>query len=827
MHRRGHLTTARDLKAFVEEVRSIPSLESYDSSAESSERPAKRARTSYEDSEIEPIRIGEARLVFPSYEMGAIDVPEAVIYRENAGRRISVNLAADDKSWEIAFSSRASRHYWVAYTIKKEELSSRQLSALAIAEKCGYPPSQPGRLWANLRIRLVFNGTSLKVELDATVFWNENLSVRLTSPKRFLQIPREKVEDAFFNTWFSETNGIGTSSLSPQDFYEATFVPDRDVFDLKVSSLEVPGLQGSLYPFQRRAVQWLLQREGVQWCAASNGAPAAVRPYQYPQSEAPIPFLEAQDEEGEAFYFSPTFETASRDVSVFRNAIPDLRGGILAEEMGLGKTLEVIALILLHDCPPRPVMVYDPFLKKDLLSTPATLIVTPFSLLEQWLSELSRHAPVLKVVYYPGFRKANKAKDVEMSAEYLASQDVVITTYEVLRSEIWIATEAPERAMRNSKRHERPTSPLVQLAWWRVCIDEAQMVENWTTAAARLARRVPRINAWAITGTPVKDDIAKDLRGLLNFLRYEPYASDTRVWNAFTTKDIASFRKLIQFISMRHTKSLVRNEISIPAQRRYIITMPFTAVEEQHYQTLFQELAGSCGLDIYGNPVERDWNPDDPATQSAMRTALDRLRQTALHPEVGNRNRRALGQKVAPMRTVSEVLDAMLEQSDGARRADQRNLLALKITKGQILAGLERVNDALAIWEEVREKSTVIAEECRTQLEKEIQEARSKTREANNGEQSDEDDEARENNLSPQVGEARRRFRSALEIQHRAVFFCANGYFSIKTDQEVTAPDSEEFRRLETMEQEGYELAKSLRKEILHEVRADHRSNMM
>jgi len=50
---------------------------------------------------------------------------------------------------------------------------------------------------------------------------------------------------------------------------------------------------------------------------------------------------------------------------------------------------------------------------------------------------------------------------------------------------------------------------LVSLSWWRVCIDEAQMVENWTSNAAKLARMVPRVNAWAITGTPVKDDIQK------------------------------------------------------------------------------------------------------------------------------------------------------------------------------------------------------------------------------------------------------------------------------------------------------------------------------
>ena len=189
-----------------------------------------------------------------------------------------------------------------------------------------------------------------------------------------------------------------------------------------------------------------------------------------------------------------------------------------------------------------------------------------------------------------------------------------------------------------------------------------------------------------------------DIRGLLNFLRYEPYASDKKAWDSLTTRSHLSFRALITSISLRHTKALVRSEISIPPQHRYVITMPFTAVEEQHYQSLFQELAASCGLDTQGAPIRDDWDPEDPVVQSAMRVALDRLRQTALHPDVGNRNRRALGQKANPMRTVAEVLDAMLEQSEGAKRTDQRNLFQCSISKGLVLAGLERTEEALAVW---------------------------------------------------------------------------------------------------------------------------------
>ena len=313
-----------------------------------------------------------------------------------------------------------------------------------------------------------------------------------------------------------------------------------------------------------------------------------------------------------------------------------------------------------------------------------------------------------------------------------------------------------------------------------------------------------------------------DIRGLLNFLRYEPYASDKKVWDSLTTRSKPSFRSLITSISMRHTKALVRSEISIPPQHRYVITMPFTAVEEQHYQSLFQELAASCGLDTQGVPIVDDWDPEDPAVQSAMRVALDRLRQTALHPDVGNRNRRALGHKANAMRTVAEVLDAMLEQSKGAQRTDQRALLQCGISKGLILAGLQRTDEALVVWEEIREKSTAVVDECRQDLKREMETAATSRPSPDVPAPRSGSDDELDDDISPPVKEARRRLRSALEIQHKAVFFCANGYFSIKSNEEVTAPDSDEFRRLEKLEVEGYDLAKAIRKEILQEVHFLH-----
>lgn len=148
--------------------------------------------------------------------------------------------------------------------------------------------------------------------------------------------------------------------------------------------------------------------------------------------------------------------------------------------------------------------------------------------------------------------------------------------------------------------------------------------------------------------------------------------------------------------------------------------MPFTLIEEQHYQSLFQQMCEDCGVDQRGNPIREDWDPEEPGIIEQMRTWLVRLRQTALHPEVGGRNRRALGHKQGPLRTIDDVLAAMLEQSEISIRADQRALLLSKLKRGQTLENGPEMKQALAIWTEALQEASEVVSECRQQLRNEI-----------------------------------------------------------------------------------------------------------
>lgn len=73
-------------------------------------------------------------------------------------------------------------------------------------------------------------------------------------------------------------------------------------------------------------------------------------------------------------------------------------------------------------------------------------------------------------------------KDGFLQPHFLAEQDIVIITYDVLRSELNYvdiphSNSEDGRRLRNRKRYMAIPSPLVAVEWWRICLDEAQMVE--------------------------------------------------------------------------------------------------------------------------------------------------------------------------------------------------------------------------------------------------------------------------------------------------------------------------------------------------------------
>ncbi|KAA8575231.1 hypothetical protein EYC84_004421 [Monilinia fructicola] len=698
------------------------------------------------------------------------------------------------------------------------------LISLAVARDAQKHARQSSsKLWTEVGISLLKRDGSDYIQIDFTIKWEVTTHPELIQPKKTDALLK------VLSAYFPEPNTTNLELLSAQDFYKSAHCPDPN--DEVPALIETPNLKSTLYPFQKRAVQWLLRREGSEW-SRETGSVRESQPQRTDQ--LPISFIAATDVEGRSFYVSHLFGIVTFNPSPFLEAEQGIKGGILAEEMGLGKTIEMIALLTLHTRPNQGPSIFNPFSGEDLQITNATLIISPPSISKQWISEIKTHAPHLKVTYYQGIK--NQKVPHTNTMEDFATSDIVITTYAVLAAEINFTHLNPERVLRREPKYERPKSPLMQFSWWRVCLDEAQMVESGVSKAATVARMIPRINAWAITGTPVRKNI-NDLLGLLIFLRYEPFVS---VWQSLVSSNRAYFHNVFDSISLRHSKRNVRGEINLPQQRRFVITMPFDPIEEQHYQELFGQMCAESGLDTEGAPVIDGWDPSDYA--EVMRRWLVRLRQVTLYPELRNKRaiRHSKDENEPVVQTASKVLDLMFSQTDVAIRNNHRLLLMSRLKRGQLYEDSPRVREALDIWEAVITESSVGVNEARDELASEISlekeklasraekgldssKAKAETvslSQAQSSESVDSEDIDGRDGSDPasRVGILRTRLRAALELHHMALFFRANAHFQIKTNEEMTKPGSLDFDKFEKLEKEGYEAAKEVRREILCEV---------
>jgi len=159
------------------------------------------------------------------------------------------------------------------------------------------------------------------------------------------------------------------------------------------------------------------------------------------------------------------------------------KGGILGDEVGMGKTFVTLAVVFAR-------------LK------PRTLIVTPVATTFQWRREIVDKFPQLRdhVTHVVNNHTSGTR------GEYWRAVEVVITSYENLRtSPAWI---------RNTH-------------WDRVVLDEGHVTRNANTQVNNAMRHVRMDVCWILTATPVHNDI-RDLVSLLRTCRVMPPSSSTR-----------------------------------------------------------------------------------------------------------------------------------------------------------------------------------------------------------------------------------------------------------------------------------------------------------
>ncbi|XP_034510060.1 transcription termination factor 2 isoform X3 [Ailuropoda melanoleuca] len=305
-------------------------------------------------------------------------------------------------------------------------------------------------------------------------------------------------------------------------------------------------------------------------------------------------------------------------------------GGILADDMGLGKTLTMIALILTQKNQEKN-KAEDKgtaltWLSRDdscEFTSRGTLIICPASLIHHWKNEVMKRVSnnTLRVCLYHGPNRDQRAK-------VLSSYDIVITTYNLLAKEI--PTQKGEGVIPGANRSVEKDSaktPLLQIVWARIILDEAHCVRNPRVQTSMAVCSLQARARWAVTGTPIQNTLL-DMYSLLKFLRCSPF-DDLRLWKSQvdngSKKGGERLSILTKSLLLRRTKdqldSTGRPLVMLPQRKFQVHHLKLSDDEENVYSVLLARSRSALrsylkGHECGGNQSGR--SPDNPFSKVAQ-----------------------------------------------------------------------------------------------------------------------------------------------------------------------------------------------------------------
>lgn len=225
-------------------------------------------------------------------------------------------------------------------------------------------------------------------------------------------------------------------------------------------------------------------------------------------------------------------------------------GACLADQMGLGKTLQALALILSH------------------ATKGATLIIAPTSVCMNWISEAQKFAPTLKPVEFG-------SGDRQKTLDSLQPFDLFVCSYGLLQQE-----EVAEM--------------LAQVEWQTIVLDEAQAIKNMSTKRSQAAMKLQGKFKLITTGTPIENHLG-ELWNLFRFINPGLLGSGEQFNQNFAVpiernQDKAKrkqLKKLIQPFILRRTKTQVLSEL--PSRTEITLHVDMSKEEMAFYEALRQK----------------------------------------------------------------------------------------------------------------------------------------------------------------------------------------------------------------------------------------------
>jgi superfamily II DNA or RNA helicase len=258
-------------------------------------------------------------------------------------------------------------------------------------------------------------------------------------------------------------------------------------------------------------------------------------------------------------------------------------GGCLADDMGVGKTAQVLALLESR--------------RASGEAAGPSLVVVPRSLVFNWRQEAARFTPALRVLDHTGLARAVNG---------FTDHDLVLTTYGTLR---------------------RDAAEFKDVEFDYIVLDEAQAIKNAGTESAKAVRLLRGHNRLALSGTPVENHLG-ELWSIFEFLNPGMLgaASVFKLAGAGARNPGDETRQLLAhalrpFI-LRRTKEQVARELPPKSEQTIFCEL------ETAQRKLYNELRAHYRNSLLGMVASQGL----AKSKIQVLEALLRLRQAACHP---------------------------------------------------------------------------------------------------------------------------------------------------------------------------------------------------
>ncbi|KAI0478136.1 SNF2 family N-terminal domain-containing protein [Xylaria cf. heliscus] len=226
------------------------------------------------------------------------------------------------------------------------------------------------------------------------------------------------------------------------------------------------------------------------------------------------------------------------------------RGGILADEMGMGKTLQALACIVTNMSDNDG---YE-------TSCPATLIVAPATAIDQWTKEIEKH------INNEGSKDAiHYKKSANLPLLWLmATKTIILASYHEVSKQFPIQSfrarvqNLHENADEWREKEKDNFGPLFKIPFWRLVLDEAHQIKNKDSLTSIACQNLLGRHRWAMSGTPITNSL-EELRPYLKFLKPD-WSGDLKAFqylygSSVKDDDTSRLEAIMKILMLRRTMS--------------------------------------------------------------------------------------------------------------------------------------------------------------------------------------------------------------------------------------------------------------------------------